>query len=165
MDRSRTLRLAQRRELPDEVRRALVTARVLVKIKLVVRLRIVPLAGRHQLCDNLAAPPLLVGALGDILRNGLLLRRVEEDGTAILGASVRALVVQLRRVVDGVQVLDQLSVRDLLRIEGDLQAFGICPPTRASARILSNRSLIPLRYRSRYPRRYVRPVSPPQTCL
>lgn len=106
----RALRLAQWRQLPDKVRRALVAARVLVKIELVVRLGVVPLARRHELCDNPAVPPFLVGARRHVARDGLLLGRVEEDGAAVLRARVRPLVVQLRRVVDRVEVFDQLPV-------------------------------------------------------
>lgn len=114
------------------MRGTLITARVVLKIELVIRFSVPPLTRWNDLCDNLAAPPLLVGALCDILRNGLLLRRVEEDGAAVLGACVGALVVELRRVVDGVEVLDQLPVRQLLRVEGDLQRFGVCGnPTSA----------------------------------
>lgn len=118
--RSRALRLAQWRKLSDEVRGALVTAGVLVKIELVIRLSVPPLSCRHNLCDDLPVPPLLVGTFGDVLGNGLLLGRMEEDGGAVLSSPVGALVVQLRGVVDGVEVLDELSVRDLLRVKGNL---------------------------------------------
>lgn len=118
--RSRALRLAQWRKLSDEVRGALVAAGVLVKIELVIRLSVPPFSCRHNLCDDLAVPPLFVGTFGDVLGNSLLLGRMEKDGGAVLSPPVGTLVVQLRGVVDGVEVLDELSVRDLLRVKGDL---------------------------------------------
>src|SRR5262249_35691985 len=66
-----------------------------------------------------------------LLRRLLLLGRVEEDRRSVLVAEVPALPVALRRVVLREEDLEQLVVRDLLRVEGHLDRLGVAGPVRA----------------------------------
>lgn len=68
--------------------RALVPARVVVQVQLVVLLRIPPLSRRDNLRHDLALVPLLVRQLRDLLGGLALLLVVEEDGAAVLRAGV-----------------------------------------------------------------------------
>lgn len=105
--------------------RALVSARVVVQVLLVVALSIPPLARLQHLCGDLALVPLLVGLLGDLLRDLLLLLVVVEDAAAVLRADVRALAVGGGRVVHAVEVLDQAAVGDLRGVVDDLERLGV----------------------------------------
>lgn len=91
-----------------------------------VVLGVPPLAGLEDLRDDLAAVPLLVGFLGHVLGDLLLLRVVVEDAAAVLRAHVGPLAVGRRRVVHAVEVLDQAAVGDLRRVVDDLERFGVC---------------------------------------
>ena len=106
--------------------RALIPARVVVQVLLVVRLSIPPLPGLQNLSRNLALVPLRVCLLRDLLCDRFLLGRVVEDAAAVLRADVGALAVGGRRVVHAVEVLDQAAVGDLGRVEDDLEGFGVC---------------------------------------
>ena len=106
--------------------RALVSARVVVQVLLVVRLGVPPLSGLQHLGDDLALVPLLVRLLGDVLRDLLLLWAVVEDAAAVLRAGVWALAVGGGRVVHAVEVLDQAAVGDLRGVEDNLEGFGVC---------------------------------------
>src|SRR5439155_11706513 len=54
-----------------------------------------------------------------------LLRRVREDRRAVLVADVRPLPVQLGRVVEVPEELEQITVGDLLVVEDDLDGLGV----------------------------------------
>lgn len=49
-----------------------------------------------------------------------------EDAAAVLSARVRALAVLGRWVVHLVKELEQGLIRDFVRVEVDLEGFGIC---------------------------------------
>lgn len=106
--------------------RALVPAGVVVQVLLVIVLGIPPRAGFQDLRGDLALVPLLVGFLGQLLGDLLLLVVVVEDAAAVLRADIRALAVGGRRVVHAVEVLDQAAVGDLRGVVDDLQRFGVC---------------------------------------
>lgn len=71
-----------------------------------------PAARGGDLGDDAAAPPLVVGLSCDLAGDALLLRVVEVDGGAVLGARVRALAVEGGRVVCAVEELEELAVGD-----------------------------------------------------
>lgn len=106
--------------------RALIPTGVVVQVLLVIVLRVPPLARLEDLRGNLALVPLLVGLLGDLLGDLLLLVVVVEDAAAVLRADVGTLAVGGRRVVHAVEVLDQAAVGDPRRVVDDLQRFGVC---------------------------------------
>lgn len=106
--------------------RALVAAGVVVQVLLVVVLGIPPGAGLQDLGADLAVVPLVVGLVGDVLGDLLLLGVVVEDAAAVLGADVRALAVGGGGVVHAVEVLDQAAVGDFGGVVDDLERFGIC---------------------------------------
>lgn len=85
-----------------------------------------PRPGGGDLGDDGALPPLLVGLLGDLAGDALLLVVVEVDGGAVLGPRVRALAVEGRGVVGAVEELEELAVGDLGGVEDDLGGFGVC---------------------------------------
>src|SRR5205085_3634555 len=72
-------------------------------------------------------------------RDLLLLGIVEEDHRAVLVADVPALAVELGRVVLGPEDLEQLLVRDLLRVVGDLDDLRVAG--RVGADVLVGRVL------------------------
>jgi hypothetical protein len=116
----------QRRETAQEMRRALISARVLVQVQLVVCLGVPPLArGQHFGYDE-ALPPLLVHLLCDLLRLLLLLRIVIEDTTPVLRPGIRTLSIRRRRVVHLIEELEDGAVCELLGVVDDLQGFGVC---------------------------------------
>lgn len=105
--------------------RALIAHGIDVQVSLVVVLCIPPLAGRHNIGDDLVLPPLLVGFLSDVLGDALLLVVVVENARAVLRAGVWTLLVQRRGVVHLVEVFEELSVGDLLWVVEDLDGFGV----------------------------------------
>lgn len=119
--------LLQGRKVPQDVTGALVSPGVVagLQVLLVVVFGIPPLAGRQNLRDDLALPPLLVNELGHFLGDLLLLGVVVEDAGAVLRASVRTLAVQRRGVVHPVEELQEFLVRDFGRVVGYLESFGI----------------------------------------
>lgn len=117
---------------------ALVSARVVVQILLMVRLGIPPLSGLQHFCGDLALVPLLVCLLGDVLRDLLLLLVVVEDTAAVLRADIWALAVGGGRVVHAVEVLDQAAVGDLRGVIDDLERFGVCREGIRSAHALAS---------------------------
>lgn len=90
-----------------------------------VVLSIPPLASWHNVGDDLVLPPLLVGLLSDLLRDGFLLGIVVENAGAVLGAGVGTLLVEGCWVVHLVEVLEELAVGDLLWVVDDLDRLGV----------------------------------------
>lgn len=83
---------------------ALVTARIIVEIYLMVLFSSIPLSSRYDLSSNLSTIGLDEGVLvldlfGDFLCYFLLFRRVVEDSASILCAPVRSLSVNRSWVV------------------------------------------------------------------
>ena len=117
--------LLQIRERPHIVARALISTRVVVQVKLVVLLRIIPLACRQDLRHDAALPPLVVGLFRYVFRLLLLLLIVVEYARAILRTPVSALAVRSGRIMHLVEVLYECAVGDLLRVEDDLAGFGV----------------------------------------
>lgn len=109
--------LLQRRKLPQEMTRALIPARVVLQIQLMILFRIPPLRSRQDFRRNLSLIPLLVCLLRDVLGDRLLLVVVVKDSTAVLRSDVRALSVRGRGVVHAVEVLDELAVGEFGRVE------------------------------------------------
>lgn len=105
--------------------RALVSAWVVVQVQLMVLLGIPPLSRRQNLRCHTALPPLLVDLVGDLARNLLLLGVVVKDGTAVLRATVWALLILCGWIVHLVEELEKSAVCNLLRIVYYLERFGI----------------------------------------
>lgn len=84
-----------------------------------------PLASGRDLSDDASLPPLGIGLFRDVARNFLLLGIVEVDGGTVLRASVGALGVEGRRVVEGVEELEELCVRDLGGVKDDLSSLSV----------------------------------------
>src|SRR5438067_860430 len=61
----------------------------------------------------------------DLLRHGLLLRGVVEDGRAVLGAHVPALAVERGRIVNREKDVEQVVERHDGGVEGDLHDLGV----------------------------------------
>jgi hypothetical protein len=91
-----------------------------------ILLRVPPLPGRQDLCDNASLPPLLVDLLRDLSRLLLLLGVVIENCATVLAACIRTLSVRGRRVVHLVEEFEKRGVRYLLRVVDDLEGFGVC---------------------------------------
>ena len=82
-----------------------------MQIQLMVILRVPPLARLEYLRRNLTLfPPLLLHLLRHALRLRLLLRRVVEDGAAVLGSRVHALAVRGGGIVHLVEEFDEGGV-------------------------------------------------------
>jgi hypothetical protein len=84
-----------------------------------------PLTRGQDLRNNLPLPPLLIRLLRHIPRNTLLLGIMIEDSGSVLGARVWTLAVQGCWVMHLVEEFKQLAVCDLVRVECNLQSFGI----------------------------------------
>src|SRR5262249_19150196 len=95
-----------------------------LQVVLVVGLGGPELGRGRDLGDDRAREPRL-GRLLRCLRLGLLLGRVEEDRRAVLIADVRALPVELRRVVQLPERVQQLVVGHLLGVELDEHGLGV----------------------------------------
>ena len=82
---------------------------------------------RLDFCDDALGLEAAFG--GELLDLGaglrLLLRRVEEDGRAVLRAPVRALAVEGGGIVQGEEGVEQLLVADLGGVEFQLDHFGV----------------------------------------
>src|SRR5262249_4689726 len=59
-----------------------------------------------------------------------LVRRREDD-RAVLGPDVSALAIQRRRVVEREEQLDEIAIRDHVRVERHLNHFGVAGPSGA----------------------------------
>lgn len=114
--------------LPSQkVRGALVSARVLVQVLLVILLGVVPDTDLGNLGDNvLALVVLLLNLSSDTLGDLLLLGRVVEDGRAVLSANIGSLAVGGGGVMHAVEELDKVGVVDLV-VGGvvDLDGLGV----------------------------------------
>lgn len=110
---------------PQVVAGALVARRVVVEVQLVVLLGGPPPAGGGNLGDDGALPPLLVGLGRDLAGDLLLLGVVVVDGGAVLGPRVGTLGVEGGGVVELVEELEELAVRDLLGVKDDLGGLGV----------------------------------------
>lgn len=99
-------------------------------------LRVPPLPGLQDFRRNRALfPPLLLHLLCHTLRLRLLLRRVVEDGAAVLGASVHTLAIRGRGVVHFVEELEEGGVGEGGGVEGHLEGFRMSSPPRANSSI------------------------------
>src|SRR5208283_3378053 len=106
--------------------------RMLPEVALVIILRGIEPLQRHHLGHDRPLPDVGLVQFADyFVGNHLLLRRVEEDGRAVLGALIGALPVQRGRVVNDEKDLQQLAERDHVRVEGDLHHLRV--PSRAAA--------------------------------
>src|SRR5690606_37034965 len=111
----------------EDRRRHDVVAGALLGEKLLMLLgRRIELAGRLQFGDDSAAEALHLGLDGAAALRRLALRvGVIEDRRAVGGADVRALAVQLGRVVRFPEHFQQVVVTDLFRIESDFHGLGV----------------------------------------
>ena len=100
------LPLIQQRETPQKVTWALISARIIIQIFLMIILRIPPLTRRQDLGNNISLPPLLIRLPRYIPRNTLLLRIVIENPWSVLWAGVWALAIRGRWVVHLVEELE-----------------------------------------------------------
>ena len=97
-----------------------------MQIQLVIILRVPPLPRLEDLRrDPPLLPPLLLRLARHALRLGLLLRRMVEDGAAVLRAGVHALAVRRRGVMHLVEEFEQGGVREDGGVEGHLERFRI----------------------------------------
>jgi hypothetical protein len=128
--------IRQRGKTAQKVTRALISARVVVQVQLVVLLCVPPLSRRQNLGHHAALPPLLVDLLGDVARLLLLLGVMVEDGGAVLRACVWTLAVRGGGVVHLVEEFEEGAVRDFLRVVDDLESFGVWGTLLAHIHIL-----------------------------
>src|SRR6185312_8354279 len=109
---------------PHEV--ASVAARNAFEIILVLRFRFPEGAGWRQLGHHLSRPePGCVYIRDGVLRDLPLFLAGIEDGRTIARASIVALAVQSRRIVNLEEKFQQLPVADFRGIENDLDGFGM----------------------------------------
>ena len=125
------MHLLQIRERPHEMRRALIPARVLPQILLMIILRIPPGPSLQHLRRHLPLPPLLPNFLCDLLRNTFLLFIMPEDPAPILRPRISALPVQGRGIVHLIEELQQRRIADFIRIEDNLTCFCMACATGA----------------------------------
>lgn len=110
-----------------------------MQIQLMISLGVPPLPSlQHLRRDSPLLPPLLLHLLRHLLRRGLLLRRMVEDGAAVLRAGVAALAVLGGGVVHLVEEFEEGGVGDARGVEGHLEGFGVC---HAYIHISVNRSV------------------------
>ena len=103
--------LLQLRKLPHKMRRTLIPPGVIMQIQLMIFLRVPPLARLQDLRrDRALFPPLLLHLLRHALRLGLLLRRMVEDGAAVLRPRVHALAVRRGGIVHLVEEFEEGAV-------------------------------------------------------
>lgn len=103
----------------DELAVALV--RVAREVFLVIVLSRVERVNGRNFGHNRVIPELGSGDVGDfVLGDSFLLRRVIEDGRAVLCAHVIALAIERRRVMDGEEHVEQIGKAHDLWIERDL---------------------------------------------
>lgn len=111
---------------------AVALRRVAGEVFLVIVLGDVEGLGGDDLGDDRPVEDFVIGEAGDHgLGDPLLLRRVAEDRRAVLRARVVALVVELGRVVDHEEDLEQLAIGHGLWIERNLHHFGVAGSARA----------------------------------
>ena len=127
------LRLQKRRKVLPEFRHfrpnhmhAVSLVGITGEILLVVRLRLKPLACRRHFRNNrVGIEALLSDVCEDTFGDVLLFRRVIKDGRSILGPAVIALPVKRGRIMDGKKYVQQVTVGDHVRVEGDPYRFGM----------------------------------------
>ena len=124
--------LLQSGELPQEMTRTLIPTRIIVQVQLMVTLGIPPLARGQNFGRDAVIPPLLVRLLRHLLRHRLLLLAVVEDARPVLRADVGPLPVGGGRVVHAVEVLDDVAVAELRRVEDELAGFRVYSSLRSA---------------------------------
>src|ERR1051325_258536 len=124
MRRADRCRTASARPRSPAIEMAGIAVRIPLQVILVVVLGRPELAERHDLCRD-RARPLRPRALHGALRGLALLLIVVEDRGAVLRPDVVALAVRRGRVVQAEEVVEDRVVRDLRRIESDLQRLGV----------------------------------------
>src|SRR6185369_1280765 len=103
-----------------------VAVRIFLQVVLVLRLGLPERSRGSDLGDDLARPEARRLDVGDrVLGDLLLLVAREVDRRAVARAAVVALAVLRRRVVDLEKELEQLPVRETLRVEDDLDRLGV----------------------------------------
>ena len=108
-----------------------------------LRLGLPECAGRHHLGDDLPRPAARALDVGDrLLGDAALLVIGVEDRRAVTRPDVVALTVQCRRIVNLEEELEHVPVRDLLRVEADLDRLGM-PIVVAVGRILDFTAGVP----------------------
>jgi hypothetical protein len=117
--------IGQRGEASQEVTRALVPARVVIQVQLVVLLCIPPLPRGQDLRHHAALPPLLVDLFRNLARLLLLLGIVVENRAAVLATCVRALAVRRGRIVHFVEEFEEGAVCYFLGVVDYLERFGV----------------------------------------
>ena len=90
-----------------------------------IRLSIPPFTRGQDLRNDLAFPPLLIRELRNLPSDCLLLSIVIEDTGAVLRADIWTLTVGRCGVVHFVEEFEELSVRYLRWVVGDLESLGI----------------------------------------
>ena len=109
------------------MRRTLIPPRVIMQIQLMIILRIPPSPRLQDLRrDLLVLEPLLLRRLRNPLCIGFLLRRMIEDSTPVLRASVHALPVLGGGVMHSVEELEEVGVGDEGGVKGYLEGFRVC---------------------------------------
>ena len=123
---SALLLILQRGEIPHIMRWTLIPARVVVQVQLMIVLRIPPSPSLENLCRNGATfPPLLLGLFGNLFCLCFLLRAVIEDCRTVLRARIHALAVLSCWIVHLVEEFEEGGILDFIRVEDDLEGFGI----------------------------------------
>src|SRR3954462_1300006 len=103
-----------------------VPARVFLQVVLVLRLRLPERTSGDDLGDNFPGPQSGGVNVGDgVLGNRLLLIRCVKDGRSVTRTDVVALTVLGRRIMHLEKELEQIAVRGLGRIKGDLESLGV----------------------------------------
>src|ERR687898_1965196 len=105
---------------------ARVPVRMPLEIILMLGLSFPERPGRRHLGDDPPRPEARRFNVGDrVVGDPALFLVVIEDRRAVARPDVVALTVQCRRIVDLEEELQQVSIRDLLRVEGDLDRLGV----------------------------------------
>ena len=121
-----TLLILQRRKIPHKMRRAFVSARVVMQIQLMIILCIPPSPCLEDFRrDSLILPPLFLRFLRDLLRLRFLLRTMIKNCGAVLRARIHALAVLGRWIMHFVEEFEEGCVLDFGRVEDYLEGFGI----------------------------------------
>lgn len=110
-----------------------------------ITFRIVPLrSGSNLSADVLALVPFVADLLLNLVGDLALLFVLGEDCGAVLGAGIRALPVQGRRVVHLKEVFDELTVAHFIWVEDKQQTLGMTS-TSGADRFVRRRFGLPAR--------------------